>query len=127
MSSFTPKLQDVAIKTIAMPKDTNPSGDIFGGWIVSQMDLAGALVAQKYVKKRVTTVAIHEMSFHKPVHVGDEVTCFGRVEKVGNTSVTIHVEVWVNSPISEKNHKVTEGTFVFVALDKEGRPTPIHS
>ncbi len=127
MSESTPKQEDLAIKTIAMPKDTNPFGDIFGGWIVSQMDLAGALIAQKYAKKRVATVAIHQMSFEKPIKIGDEVSCYARIKSVGHTSLTIHVEVWVLSPFSESSHKVTEGNFIFVALDDQGHPSPINT
>ncbi|HQS84004.1 MAG: acyl-CoA thioesterase [Alphaproteobacteria bacterium 16-39-46] len=125
MSESTPKLQDLAIRTIAMPKDTNPFGDIFGGWLVSQMDLAGALIAQKYSKKRVATVAINQMSFKKPVEVGDEVSCYARIDHFGHTSLTIHIEVWATSPLLEDTHKVTEGIFVFVALDDQGHPSPI--
>ncbi len=108
-----------------MPKDTNPFGDIFGGWLVSQMDLAGSLIAQKYSKKRVSTVAINQMSFQKPVKVGDEVSCYAYIKSFGQTSLTIHIEAWVTSPLSEDTHKVTEGTFVFVALDDQGHPSPI--
>ena len=125
MSECTPKQQDLAIKTIAISKDTNPFGDTFGGWIVSQMDLSGYIIAQKYSKKRVTTVAIQQMSFQKSVKVGDEVSCYAHIEHFGHTSLTIHVEVWVTSPFSKDTHKVTEGTFVFAVLDDQGHPFPI--
>lgn len=125
MLESTPNLQDLAIKTIAMPKDTNPFGDIFGGWLVSQMDLAASLTARKYTKKRVVTVAIQQMSFQKPVKVGDEVSCYAHIERIGNTSLTIQVEAWVTCPNLEDSHKVTQGTFVFVAIDEKGWPSPV--
>jgi len=89
------------------------------------MDLAGSLVARKYSKKRVATVAIDKMSFQKPVKVGDEVSCYAHIESFGHTSMTLHIEAWVTSPLLKDTHKVTEGTFVFVALDDQGHPSPI--
>lgn len=120
-----PNLQDLAIKTIAMPKDTNPAGDIFGGWLVSQMDLAGAAIAKKLTKGRVTTVAIHEMTFERPVYVGDEIGCYARVEKIGRTSITLNIESWVYRHQTGDHYLVTKGTFVFVSIDDDGKPKPI--
>ncbi len=112
------------MRTVAMPADTNPRGDIFGGWIMSQMDLAGGEVARRYAKGKVATVAVSELQFHKPVFVGDYVSCFADIVKAGTTSITIHVETFVERDESEME-KVTEGTFVFVAIDENRRPRPL--
>ena len=116
--------QSPVIRTIAMPKDTNPRGDIFGGWILSQMDLAGGEVARKRAQGKVTTIAISEIQFLKPVYVGDVVSCFAKIEKVGTTSITIKIEVFAERYNVEMN-KVTEGTFVFVAIDENKNPRPV--
>jgi len=116
----------LAIQTLAMPADTNANGDIFGGWIVSQMDLAGGVFAKKIAKGRVATVAIHSMTFLKPVHVGDVVSCYVELLSVGRTSLTVAVEVWAESTIRGGTFRVTVGTFVFVAIDDKGRPRPIN-
>lgn len=111
------------IQTLAMPADTNANGDIFGGWLVSQMDLAAGVLAKKVSRGRAATVAIHSMTFLRPVHVGDVVSCHVELIKQGNTSMTFAVEVWTEAlaTTGEKN-RVTEGTFIFVALDEQGRP-----
>jgi acyl-CoA thioesterase YciA len=111
---------EITIQTLAMPADTNPNGDIFGGWIVSQMDLAAGVLAKKTAKGRVVTVSIHSMSFLKPVHVGYVISCYAALIKTGRTSMTIAVEVWANPPSGEESFRVTEGTFVFVAVDAHG-------
>jgi acyl-CoA thioesterase YciA len=116
---------EVMIQTLAMPKDTNPNGDIFGGWLVSQMDLAAGVMAKGVSAGRAVTVAIHSMSFLKPVHVGDIVTCYVRLIKQGETSMTLGVEVWVEKPAHPDKHLVTEGIFVFVAVDGQGKPRKI--
>ncbi len=116
---------ELVIKTIAMPADTNRYGDMFGGWLVSQMDLGGAVLAHKCGHRRMTTVAIDRMVFIKPVFVGDVVSCFASIAKRGNTSVGINVEVWIERIADEAIVKVTEGLFTYVAIDKNGRPTPI--
>lgn len=113
------------IATMAMPKDTNGAGDIFGGWLVSQMDLGGAIFARQVANGRVATVAINSLVFQRPVSVGDVVSCYASLEKVGKTSMTIHIEAWITTEADNQLHKVTEGSFVFVALDKEGRPRPV--
>jgi len=115
-------MKKLALKTIAMPKDTNPRGDIFGGWLMSQMDLGGAVVANKKAGGRCATVAVSEIQFLKPVHIGDVVSCYSEIIKIGNTSITVKVEVMVDRGDIEE--KVTEGTFVYVALDKNNRPRP---
>ncbi|KTD15971.1 hydrolase [Legionella lansingensis] len=116
---------EITIQTLAMPADTNANGDIFGGWLVSQMDLAAGVLAKKIALGRVATVAIHSMTFLKPVHVGDIVSCHVELIKRGTTSMTIAVEVWAEPATTGGRFKVTEGTFIFVALDKEGRPRKV--
>ncbi|ABC23506.1 acyl-CoA thioesterase [Rhodospirillum rubrum] len=115
----------VSIRTIAMPADTNPSGDIFGGWLMAQMDLAGGTHARKAAGGRVVTVAVNGFSFHLPVKVGDEVTCYTEIIKRGRTSLTLDVQAWVCRQDGGAKIKVTEGVFVFVALDAEGRARPL--
>lgn len=115
---------ELTIQTIAMPADTNSNGDIFGGWIISQMDLAAGVIAKKTAGGRSATVAIHSMSFHRPVHIGDLVSCYGELIKVGNTSMTIKIEVWASCEANPPS-KVTEGTFVYVAIDENNRPRPV--
>jgi acyl-CoA thioesterase YciA len=116
---------DPAIRTIAMPADTNPHGDIFGGWLICQMDLAGATVAVRRAGGRVVTVAITAMTFHRPVCVGDEVSCYGSIEKIGTTSITIKIESWARRGTGTTPIKVTEGLFTYVRVDPDGRPQPI--
>ena len=109
------------LQTVAMPKDTNSAGDIFGGWLVSQMDLASGVAAAKIARGRVATVAIDNMSFMVPVKVGAIVSCYTEVLSVGRSSIQVQVEVWVTNPIMDEQSKVTEGVFVFVAIDENGR------
>lgn len=124
MADNTP-LGELVIKTIAMPADTNRYGDMFGGWLVSQMDLGGAILAHECSNQRMTTVAIDKMVFIRPVYVGDIVTCYASIEKRGRTSVGIRVEVWVERIVDLTHLKVTEGVFTYVAIDQTGKPTPI--
>jgi len=116
---------DPALRAIAMPADTNPHGDIFGGWLLCQMDLAGSTVATRRAGGRVVTIAITAMTFHRPVLVGDEVTCFCEVEKIGHTSITIKIESWARRGMGETAIKVTEGVFTYVRVDADGHPQPI--
>lgn len=117
---------EITIQTLAMPAATNANGDIFGGWIVSQMDLAAGVLAKKVSHGRAVTVAINSMTFLRPVHVGDIVSCHVDLIKKGKTSMTIAVEVWAEpgASVSEK-YLVTEGVFVFVAIDEQGKPRQI--
>jgi acyl-CoA thioesterase YciA len=110
------------IRTIAMPADTNPNGDIFGGWLMAQMDLAGGNVAMRRARGRCATVAVDRMVFHQPVFVGDEVSLYAVILRIGRTSLTIRVEAWRRSRTDEAEHKVTEGTFTFVAIDENRVP-----
>lgn len=114
-----------ALRTIAMPADANPDGDIFGGWIMSQMDLASGTFAAKEVQGRVVTVAVDAMTFLKPIYVGDDVSCYCHINRKGNTSLAINVDVWAQRHHSEEVLKVTEGVFTFVAIDSEGKPRNI--
>jgi acyl-CoA thioesterase YciA len=114
-----------AIRTIAMPADTNPAGDIFGGWLMSQMDLAGSSVASHTARGRTATVVVDGMKFHRPVKVGDEVSLFASLVRTGRTFLQIHVEAWRRSRDSDTSELVTEATFTFVALDEEGRPRAV--
>ena len=111
----------LTIRTLAMPADTNPAGDIFGGWVMSQMDIAGAIAAVERVQGRVVTVAVEAMTFIAPVKVGDVLCVYCAIERVGTTSVTIAVEAWVRRQRIADRVQVTHGRFVYVALDEKGR------
>lgn len=114
------------LRTMAMPADTNPNGDIFGGWIMSQMDLGGAILAKEIAKGRTVTVAVDGMKFLRPVKIGDVVCCYGQVKRIGTTSITMGLEVWVKPVLSEMENadtrfKVTEANYTFVAIDDNGK------
>ncbi len=121
-SSGRPKDREPAVRTLAMPADTNPSGDIFGGWLMAQMDIAGGIAAGDRARGRVATVAVDGMEFHQPVYVGDLVSCYAEVGRVGRTSIAVKVETLARRRRGGETVKVTEGTFVYVALDADGRP-----
>ncbi len=125
MTSANEPHGELVIQTIAMPKDTNPSGDVFGGWLMSQMDLGSGILATKTAKCRVVTVAMEGMAFLQPVRVGDTVACYARVDKIGRTSMTIPVEAWVSRYRSGEMVRVTEAVFTYVAVDSEGKPIPV--
>ena len=112
-------------RTLAMPADTNPSGDIFGGWVLSQMDIAAGICAGQRAQCRVVTVALDSMSFILPVRVGDILGIYTEIIETGRTSMTIHVEAWVRRNRIGMREKVIEGNFKFVALDDDGKPTPL--
>jgi len=114
-----------ALRTIAMPADANPNGDIFGGWILSQMDLAGGVVAVRRAQGRVATVSVDAMTFHKPVYVGDEVSCFAAVDRVGRTSMRVRIETWVRRQRTGETVKVTEGVYTYVAVGEDRRPREV--
>jgi acyl-CoA thioesterase YciA len=108
-----------------MPADTNPSGDIFGGWLLAQMDIAAGTVAYIRAQGRVATVAVDAMTFHKPVFVGDLVSCYAEVTKVGRTSITVQVEAWARRARTHEEVKVTEGRFTLVAVGEDRRPREV--
>ena len=110
----------LTIRTLAMPADTNPAGDIFGGWVMSQMDIAGAIAAVERAEGRVATVAVEAMTFIAPVKVGDVLCVYTEIKRVGTTSISVSVEAWARRERINARVKVTEGTFVYVALDDEG-------
>jgi acyl-CoA thioesterase YciA len=116
---------ELVIRTIAMPADTNPSGDIFGGWIMSQMDLGSGILASKTARSRVVTVAVDGMSFLAPVRVGDTIACYARVESIGRTSMKIPVEVWAERFRRQERCLVTRAVFTCVAVDDAGSPVPV--
>jgi len=119
---------ELVLRTLAMPADTNANGDIFGGWLMSQMDMGGAILAKEIAHGRVVTVRVDGMTFLRPVAVGDVVCCYARCVKRGNTSVSINIEVWVKKVSSEpigQRYKATEALFIYVAVDSEGKPRPL--
>lgn len=119
--------KQLVIRVVVMPSDLNPHGDAFGGWIVSQMDLAAYLHARKLTLARIVTVAIDNLVFHKPVYVGDCVTCYATTEKIGRTSITVKIDVMVERLEDNSEEKVTEGQFVFVAIGEDRKPVPVAS
>ena len=115
----------LALQTIAMPADTNSSGDIFGGWLMAQMDLAASIPARRRAGGRVATVAVTGMSFHRPVHVGDVVSIYAMIVREGRTSMDINVETWVTRSPGEASFRVTDARFVFVAVNPTGGSRPL--
>jgi len=113
------------VRTVPMPADTNANGDIFGGWVLSQMDIAGGVCAARLVRGRFATVAVDSMKFHRPIAVGDLVSLYAEVTRTGTTSVAVHIETVVTRRERAEEIMVTEGTYVYVAIDDEGRPRPI--
>ena len=120
-----PPDSDPSIRIIAMPADTNPSGDIFGGWLMSMMDMAGANIAYKRAGGRVATVAVDKIEFHRRVAVGDVVSCYGNIIRIGRSSLAIKVEVWVRRRVENEQFKVTEGEFTYVAISDDGKSRPL--
>lgn len=116
---------ELAIRVVAMPKDTNPAGDVFGGWLISQMDLAGGVFCRKIAKGRVVTVTIESTTFNAPVFIGDTLCCYVSLVKIGRTSITVSIEAYVNRDFEDTRIKVTEGEFKYVKMDENRKPTPI--
>ncbi|MCZ6721376.1 MAG: acyl-CoA thioesterase [Proteobacteria bacterium] len=121
----SPPGSEPALRTLAMPRDANPNGDIFGGWVVSQMDLAGGVPAAARARGRIVTVSIDAMRFHRPIYIGDLVSCYAEILRVGTTSITVRIKTWAKRRRDGSLAKVTEGTFVYVAVDEKGRPRPV--
>lgn len=124
MSDEAPR-GDLTLRTLAMPADVNVNGDIFGGWVLSQMDIASGIVAGKRAQGRVATVAVDAMKFIRPVHVGDVLSIYARVESVGRTSMRIGLEAWALRNRIGASEKVTEAVFTYVAMDDAGKPRPV--
>ena len=122
MSEF---VRDPIIRTAPLPKDCNNNGDIFGGWVLSQMDIAGGVIASRRAKGRVVTVAVEAMTFHQPIKTGDVVSIYGDIEKVGRTSMHIKLTTIVARKLDPTEIKVTEGTYIFVAIDDDGKPREV--
>jgi acyl-CoA thioesterase YciA len=116
---------DLTLRTLAMPSDANAAGDIFGGWVMAQMDLACGIRAAERAKGRVVTAAVKEMSFAKPMKIGDTLCIYTQITRIGRTSMVLKVEAWAQRYLQELMEKVTDADFVMVALDRENRPTPI--
>jgi acyl-CoA thioesterase YciA len=116
---------ELAIRVVAMPKDTNPAGDVFGGWLISQMDLAGGVFCRRYAKGRVVTVTIDSTTFNAPVFIGDTLCCYVSLVKIGRTSITTHIEAYVNRDFEDTRIKVTEGEFKYVKMDENRKPALI--
>ena len=123
--NLLPPKDDPIIRTVPMPADANANGDIFGGWVMSQMDIAGGVVASDLAKERVVTVAVDAMRFLKPIAIGDLVSLYAVVKKTGTTSITVQIQTWSRRRAGMEAALVTEGTYVYVAIDNDGRPTPI--
>jgi acyl-CoA thioesterase YciA len=121
----TPPDWEPTLRIIALPEHANRNGDMFGGWILSQMDIAASIPAIERCKGIVSTVAVDSMVFKKPAYVGDEITLYTHIEKVGRSSMAIRVLAWVRRPVSGRRYQVTEGLFTFVALDEHRRPRPV--
>jgi len=116
---------DLTVKVVAMPADTNANGDIFGGWVLSQMDMAGGIAGVEQARGRVVTINVHSMTFIRPVRVGDVLSVYTEVASIGRTSMKIHIEAWAKRFLSHELEKVTDAIFTFVAIDDNGRPRPI--
>jgi acyl-CoA thioesterase YciA len=128
MPTSNSKLPDAepTMRLLARPQDTNFAGDIFGGWIMSQVDMAGSIVASRKARGRVVTVAVKEFQFHKPVYVGDLISCYATITKIGTTSITVLVEVYAErNPANPECIKVTQATLTYVAVDENGKPRPL--
>ncbi len=120
-----PPRGEPAVRTVPMPSDANANGDIFGGWVLSQMDIAGGTIAGRHARGRVVTIAVDAMTFHRPIQVGDLVSIYGHVSKIGRTSITVDLETIVERRLEPGEIKVTEGKYIFVAIDDDGKPRPI--
>ncbi|GHC81285.1 acyl-CoA thioesterase [Limoniibacter endophyticus] len=116
---------ELTLRTLAMPADANPAGDIFGGWVMAQMDAAAGIRGSERAQGRVVTAAVNEMSFRKPVKIGDTLCIYTTISRIGRTSISLYVEAWARRQFTNKRDKVTDATFVMVKLDAENKPSPI--
>ena len=121
-----PDDRELVLRVMPMPADVNGNGDIFGGWVMAQVDVAGAVLPYRIAKGRIATVAVNQFVFKQPVSLGDLLSFYARVERIGTTSVTVHVEVYAErNPVDPQIVKVTEASLTYVAIDAEGRPRPL--
>jgi acyl-CoA thioesterase YciA len=125
MNDTAKPIGELTLRTLAMPADANPAGDIFGGWVMAQMDLASGIRAAERARGRVVTAAVKEMAFQQPVKIGDTLSIYTHISRVGTTSITLVIEAWAQRFRYEKMEKVTEGTFIMVALDGDGKPKAV--
>jgi acyl-CoA thioesterase YciA len=125
MTKNTGPTGELTLRTLAMPTDANPAGDIFGGWVMSQMDLASGIRAAERARGRVVTAAVKEMAFQLPVKIGDTLNVYTEITRVGRTSISLQVEAWAHRARHRTLEMVTAGTFIMVALDEDGEPTPV--
>lgn len=125
MTEDTTPCGELVLRTLAMPADANAAGDIFGGWVMAQMDLACGIKAAERAKGRVVTAAVREMAFAKPMKIGDTLSIYIDIARVGRTSMTLHVEAWAQRYLTDLKERVTQAEFVMVALDRGGHPTPV--
>ncbi len=123
---LSPPDMQPSLRTMAMPANSNANGDIFGGWLMSQMDIAGGTYAYYIAQGRVATVAVNAMAFHLPVYVGDEISCYCTTDRIGNTSIAVKIDTWVRRRSNGASEKVTEGLFTFVSIDENGQPRPVN-
>ena len=123
-----PTDKELVLREIPMPSDVNPNGDIFGGWVMARLDLAGSVLPKRLARGRICTVAVDQVVFEHPVHVGDLLSFFAEVSRIGHTSITVAVEVYAQRlQAAEHVVKVTEATLTYVAIDEHGRPRPVHA
>lgn len=121
-----PQGSELVLRVMPMPADTNGAGDVFGGWLMAQVDLAGAVLPARRARGRIATVAVNQFTFKQPVYVGDLVSFYAHIARVGTTSITVHVEVWAErDPANPQLVKVTEASLTYVSLDEQGRPRPV--
>lgn len=117
---------ELTVRTMAMPRDTNPIGDIFGGYLLSQMDIAGGIYTQKIAQGRTVTIAVDSMTFYKPLNVGDVLCCYCDTVKIGTSSIAVKVEAWTIRKFQSQREKITEGVFTYVAIDDDRKPRPVN-
>jgi acyl-CoA thioesterase YciA len=121
-----PDKNELAIRVMAAPADTNPDGDIFGGWLMSQVDIAGSIIAHRHARSRIVTVAVNSFQFKQPVFVGDVISCYGTITHIGHTSITVHVKAFADRHAPPHEHvQVTEADLTYVAVDEQRRPRQI--
>ena len=124
-SNALPQDKELVLRVVPMPADCNANGDIFGGWVMSQVDLGGSVLPLRHSRGRTVTVAVNEIVFKKPVKIGDTLCVYTRIEKVGRTSVTLKIEAWTRRHYQDSREKVTEAVFIMVAVDDKGEPRPV--